>query len=140
MTEFFNKKGIIYQKTCVATPRQNEIAERKHQHLLNIARALKTQSNLSNLYWNDCILNASHIINRVPSPLLSNKTPYELLFNSPPIYSHMRILGCLYFASTLLRNITKFDPWGRTCVLGYPFGVKEYKFLDLHSQSPYLEM
>lgn len=125
MIEFFNQKGIIHQKICVATPRQNEVAERKHQHFLNIARALKTQSNHPNIYWNDCILTTAHIINHVSNPLLSNKTPYELLFNSPTSYCHMRILGCLCFASSLSHIRKKFDSQGRSYVLlGYHFGIK----------------
>ena len=30
---FFASKGIIHQTTCIETPEQNDIVERKHQHL-----------------------------------------------------------------------------------------------------------
>ncbi|XP_070006879.1 uncharacterized protein [Nicotiana sylvestris] len=45
-TVFFPTKGITHQKTCLYTPQQNGIVERKHKYLLKTARALLYQSKL----------------------------------------------------------------------------------------------
>jgi hypothetical protein len=41
MQDFFHKNGIIHQRTCVEIPQQNGINERKHQHILNVTKALR---------------------------------------------------------------------------------------------------
>lgn len=46
MHDLFPGKEIIHQLTCVKTPQQNCIVERKHQHIMNVARVLFYQANL----------------------------------------------------------------------------------------------
>ena len=133
--EFFADKGVVHQFSCVERPEQNSVVERKHQHLLNVARALFFQSRVPIAFWTDCVLTATFLINRTPSPLLHNKTPYELLHNSPVDYSMFKVFGCLAFASTLHAHRTKFDPRARVCVfMGYPVGMKGYRLYDIQAK------
>ena len=136
MIDFYNSKGIIHQLSCVYTTQQNSIVERKHQHILATARALQIQSGLPLVFWGDCVLTVVSLINRLPTPFLQNKSPYEVLFNKVPSYTHLRTFGCLYFATSVSPHKHKFFPRARKSVfLGYPFSIKGYKIFDLQSHS-----
>ncbi|KAL2252169.1 UNVERIFIED_CONTAM: Retrovirus-related Pol polyprotein from transposon RE1 [Sesamum indicum] len=132
---FFKEEGIIHQTTCTYTPQQNGVVERKHKHLLQVARSLIFQANLPKLFWIEAILTSTYIINRLPTSVLEWKTPYETLFNKPVNYSHFRTFGCLCFATNILPHKSKFDSRATKCIfLGYALNQKGYKLYDLNKK------
>ncbi|KAL2235601.1 UNVERIFIED_CONTAM: Retrovirus-related Pol polyprotein from transposon RE2 [Sesamum indicum] len=64
------------------------------------------------------------------------KSPYEVLYNKVPSYSHLRTIGCLCFSITPEGHHSKFDQCSSNCVfVGYPSGQKGYRVYDLTSHS-----
>ncbi|KAG7554602.1 Retrotransposon Copia-like N-terminal [Arabidopsis suecica] len=138
-TSYYQDKGIQSFHSCPETPEQNSVVERKHQHILNVARALMFQSQVSLPFWGDCILTAVFLINRTPSQVLSNKTPFEVLTGKAPAYDQLRTFGCLCYGSTSPKQRTKFQERSKACVfLGYPAGYKGYRLMDLESNKVFI--
>ncbi|KAJ8633298.1 hypothetical protein MRB53_026634 [Persea americana] len=129
---YFAEHGILHQTSCTGTPQQNGRVERKHRHILNIARALRFQAHLPIEFWGECVLTAGYLINRTPSVLLDGKTPYEILYGQVPTYKHIRIFGCLCYVHDRNRDKDKFASRSRKCIfVGYPFGKKGWRLYDL---------
>jgi len=99
--DFFLFKGILHQRSIVKTPQQNGVAERKHRHLLDTARALRFHANLPKIFWSECILAATHIINMLPMSILNWQSPFELLHGIAPEYTTLRTISCLCFATNV---------------------------------------
>ncbi|CAA7046104.1 unnamed protein product [Microthlaspi erraticum] len=107
--DLYKAKGIKAFHSCPETPEQKSVVERKHQHILNVARALMFQAKVPLEHWGDCVLNAVFLINRLPTPLLKNKTPFDMLTGKKADYKGLRVFGCLAFCSTLQRDETSFS-------------------------------
>lgn len=120
---------------CGYTTAKNGHVERKHRHILNVARSLLFQASLSIKFWGEAILTASHLINRIPSSVLKGRTPYELLYGVLPSYSHLKFFGCLCYVHLKLRDKNKFSLRNAKCIfVGYPFGQKGWKVYDLEKK------
>ena len=48
--EYFKAHGIIHQSSCIDTPQQNGIAERKNRHLLEVARSIMFTTHVPNQF------------------------------------------------------------------------------------------
>lgn len=150
-TEYFNSilgdylrtKGIIHQSSCPNTPQQNGIAERKNRHLLEVARALMFTTNMPKLFWGDAILTSTYLINRMPSRILSYKTPLQTLQNWFPtsrIHSSLqpKVFGCTTFVHNHSQNLSKLDPRALKCIfIGYSPTQKGYQCYDPSTKKVY---
>lgn len=114
---FYCSIGLVHQTSCVYKPQQTARVERKHRNILEMARALKLQSGLSIIHWGECVLTAVYIMNRLPSSVLKNISPYQTLKGDPPDYDVFRVFGCLAFCAATGMKGDKFRCRGiRVCL------------------------
>jgi Reverse transcriptase (RNA-dependent DNA polymerase)/Integrase core domain/gag-polypeptide of LTR copia-type len=122
---FLQSKGISHQTSCVGTPQQNGVAERKNRHLLEITRALLFSANLPKEYWAVAICTSCYLINRLPSHILGIKSPLEILYNRKIGISHLRVFRCVCYVHSQEGN--KLDPRAHKCIFfGYSSVKKGY--------------
>ncbi|KAJ0912622.1 putative RNA-directed DNA polymerase [Helianthus annuus] len=129
--QFFQHHGIQHRISCPHTPQQNGRAERKHRHITETGLAMMFNSHAPANLWVDAFTSATYIINRLPRPILENKSPFEVLFKHPPSYANFRVFGCRVFL--YLRDYTKhkLQPRSASCIfIGYSLKYKGYRCLD----------
>ncbi|RVX09768.1 Retrovirus-related Pol polyprotein from transposon TNT 1-94 [Vitis vinifera] len=110
---------------------KNGRAERKLRHILDTVRALLLFAKIPAPFWGEASLHVVHAINRIPSVVIHNQTPYERLFGSPPNYHHLRSFGSACFVLLQPHEHNKLEPRSRLCCfLGYGETQKGYRCYD----------
>ncbi|GKV30597.1 hypothetical protein SLEP1_g39391 [Rubroshorea leprosula] len=126
--EFLKVEGIQSQRSCPATPQQNGIVERKNRHILGIVRTLLSNSHAPPNFWVEAASTAVYLINRIPSEVLYNISPYYSLHKCHPDYSRLHVFGCVCFVHLPPHERTKLSNQAAMCVfVGY--GIDQKGFL-----------
>ncbi|XP_056695641.1 uncharacterized protein [Spinacia oleracea] len=89
----FASKGILHENRVPYVPQQNGIVERKHRSLLEISRALRFDAGLPKKFWGECILTATHFINKIPSKRdkFDSRTKICLFIGYPAGYKYFKL-------------------------------------------------
>ena len=78
---YFQANGIAHHIACPHTHQQIGSIEQRHRQIVEVGLSLLAHSNLLLLYWEDAFTTATFLINRLPTPILNNLSPYEMLYN-----------------------------------------------------------
>ena len=129
--EFLQENGILSQRSCPSTPQQNGVAERKNRHLLDVVRTLMLDSFMPSRFWCEALSTIVHLINRLPSHVLKNDSPFLRLFGKPPNYSTLRTFGCVCYVHLPPQERTKLTAQSVKCAfLGYSVHQKGFLCYD----------
>jgi hypothetical protein len=128
---FFTSLGILHRRSCPQTSEQNNFIERRHRHVVETGVTLLAQSHLPRRFWHYAFETAVYLINRLPSRVSSNKSPFQQLFNRRPDYSFLRVFGCQCFPYLRPYNRHKMDFRSTSCTfLGYSPTHHGYRCFD----------
>lgn len=125
-SRFCSQNAIMRHRTCTDTPQQNGVAERMNRTLINKVRCMLNESGLPKQFWVEVTHTANYLVNRSPTSTIEFQTPTEKWSGHPPNLTHLKPFGCIAYAH---RSQGKLDPRASKAVfIGYPVGVKGYKF------------
>jgi hypothetical protein len=131
--QFLSNHGIFHHLTCPHTSQQNGIAKRKHRHIVKTGLMLLAQSELPPKYWVDSFLTSIFLINRLPSPVTHNTSPFFKLFKKEPDYTLLRTFGCLCYPLLCPYAAHKLSFRSKPCIfLGYGANQRGYHALILN--------
>lgn len=126
-TEFLKCHGIKRRLSAPYTPQQNGLAERKNRTLFDKARCLMIGSNSPPELWAEAIHTANYLINRSPSKVIQNKTPFEKWVGRVPSVNHLHIFGSKAYVLNKHKK-GKFEPRANVGMfVGYSEESKAYR-------------
>jgi histone deacetylase 1/2 len=139
LNSFFTCLGIAHHVSCPHAHQQNGSAERKHRHIVEVGLSLLAHVVMPLKFWGEAFLTSVFLINRLPSRVIGNDTPYEHLFNKIPDYSFLRTFGCAVWPNLRPYNSRKLEFRSKRCVfLGYSNIHKGFKCLEPSSGRVYV--
>ncbi|KAI3678432.1 hypothetical protein L6452_37724 [Arctium lappa] len=135
LLSFLQSQGTLSQYFCPGTSSQNGRAERKHRHILDTIRTLLVSAKCPERFWGEAAFTAVYTINRHPTPILKNKSPYEAIYDISPAYELLKVWVSACFVQLQPHEHTKLEPRSRLCCfLGYGIEHKGYRCWDPISQ------
>uniref|UniRef100_A0AAV1TBG1 Polyprotein n=1 Tax=Peronospora matthiolae TaxID=2874970 RepID=A0AAV1TBG1_9STRA len=131
---FYEDHGIEQQITVPYAHQTNGTAERAIRTIVTIGRSLLHHAKLEKCFWAEAAMTAIYIKNRLPSPKIDHKTPFEIVYKSKPSVKHMRVFGCRAFILTPREKRLKWDPKAREGMfMGYEEVSKAYRVYDIEA-------
>jgi histone deacetylase 1/2 len=115
------------------------VAERKHQHIVEVGLSLVATASMPLKFWDEAFLAATYLINRTPAKLLNFSTPYEHLLKEKPDYSMLRVFDCACWPNLRPYNARKLEFRSKQCAfIGYSNMHKGFKCLDISTGRVYI--
>lgn len=129
--QYLKRAGIVHQRTNPHTPEQNGMSERMNRTVIEKARCLLFEADMSKIFWAEAINTAIYLRNRCIARGLELKTPYELWYGRKPDISNIRIFGSETMVHIPKPKRLKWDKKSRKMILvGFGDDTKGYRLYD----------
>nr|GEV48006.1 retrovirus-related Pol polyprotein from transposon TNT 1-94 [Tanacetum cinerariifolium] len=110
LIEYYERVGILHQKTVPRTPQQNGVVKRRNHTLVEAAQTMLIFSKASMFLWAEVVATACYTQNRSLIHTRHNKTPYELVHNKKPDLTFFRVFGALCYPINDSEDLENIQP------------------------------
>ncbi|KAG3044650.1 hypothetical protein PC122_g24790 [Phytophthora cactorum] len=134
LKDFYQDEGIEQQTTVPYAHQTNGTAERAIRTIVTIGRSMLHHAKLDKCFWGEAAMTTIYVENRLPSPKIENKNPFEIVYKFKPSVKHMRVFGCRTYVLTPKEKRLKWDPKARAGLfMGYEEVSKAYRVYDIEA-------
>ncbi|KAG2758781.1 hypothetical protein Pcac1_g29100 [Phytophthora cactorum] len=124
-------KASSSQTTVPYAHQTNGTAERAIRTIVTIGRSMLHHAKLDKRFWAEAAMTAIYVKNRLPSPKIEHKTPFEIRLQVKASVKHMRVFGCRTYISDSEGEAAQVGSQGshRTVPASYEEVFKAYSTL-----------
>ena len=119
-------EGIVRHFTVRGTPQQNGVVKCMNRTLLEKVQCILSIVGLGKEFWAEAVIYACHLINRLPSAAIGDRTPLEVWSGKPVSdYDSLHVFGSIAYYHV---KESKLDSRAKKAIfLGFSSGVKGYR-------------
>jgi hypothetical protein len=130
--DYCRKHGIKRKFSVARTPQQNGVVERKNKTVHEMARTMRMDSKLTDIFWTHAMHTMVHIQNRLMLKNNIDKTPYKLWKGRLANVKHFRVFGSKCYIKREDGRMEKFDSRvDKGVIVGYSSTRKSYKCYNM---------
>lgn len=93
--KILTSNGIICQISCLYTPQQNDLVERKHKHIVETTITFLSHAKLSYSFYSYAVSSVAYLINLLPTSTLYSQSPWFSLYGHTPDLPQLKTFGCM---------------------------------------------
>ncbi|KAI3685611.1 hypothetical protein L6452_34862 [Arctium lappa] len=136
INSYLSEEGIIPNFSAARTPQQNGVVERKNRTLVEAARTMLAESDLSTNFWAEAVATACFTQNRATIVKRFQKTSYELINNRKPNIKYFHVFGCRCYILKEREYLGKFDKKAdEGKFIGYSLASKAFRVFNLRTRT-----
>lgn len=127
VSTFLHGLGINHRLSAPHTQEQNGAPECRNKFIIEKGLALLAKASLPLAFWEYAFSTTVYLTNRLITPVLQNKSPYQILYNRVPDYLFLKAFGCLCYPFLRPYNKHKLEYRSQPCIfIGYSSRHKAY--------------